>query len=82
LWKDDWKNCIFKLDDGFGIAEASQLLSRSNGDQKVNRFMEKLVFFVNTPSEVELDAIELGKYYNLLVSHLQSDIFFMGIHNK
>jgi hypothetical protein len=41
LWKDDWKNCIFKLDDGFGIAEASQLLSRSNGDEEVNSFLEK-----------------------------------------
>jgi hypothetical protein len=26
--------------------------------------------------------IELGKYYNLLVSDLQSDLFFMGIYNK
>ena len=63
LWKDDWKNCIFKLDDGFGMGEASQLLKGSNGDEKFNSFFEKLVFFVNTPNEVELDAImkiELG----------------------
>jgi hypothetical protein len=45
LWKDDWKNCIFKLDDGFEIGEASQLLSGSNGDEEVSSFLEKLVFF-------------------------------------
>jgi hypothetical protein len=52
---------------------------------QVNSFLEKLTFFVNTPNEVELDAImkiELGKYYNLLVSDLQSDMFFMGTYNK
>ena len=52
---------------------------------QVNSFLEKLIFFVNTPNEVELDAImkiELGKYYYLLASDLQSDIFFMGIYNK
>ena len=52
---------------------------------QVNSFLEKLTFFVNTPNEVELDAImkiELGKYYSLLVSDLQSDMFFMGIYNK
>ena len=52
---------------------------------QVNSFLEKLTFFVNTPNEVELDAImkiELGQYYNLLVSDLQSDMFFMGTYNK
>ena len=61
------------------------MLSGSNGDEEVNSFLEKLVFFVNTPIEVELDAImkiDLGKYYNLLVSDLQSPMFFMGIYNK
>jgi hypothetical protein len=79
LWKDDWKNCIFKFDEGFGQGEGNQLLSGSNGDKEVNSFLEKLVFSVNTPNEVELDAImkiELGKYYNLLVSDLQFEMFF------
>jgi hypothetical protein len=46
---------------------------------KIDRFLEKLVFSVNTPNELELDAImkiELGKYYNLLVNDLQFEMFF------
>ena len=77
IWKEDWKNYVFKLDDGFGQGEGNQLLSGSH--EEIDSFLEKLVFAVNTPNEMELDAIvkiELGKYYNLLACDRQFEMFF------
>ncbi|XP_046457772.1 uncharacterized protein LOC124204695 isoform X2 [Daphnia pulex] len=76
IWKENWKSCTFKLDDGFGIGEEVQCLS--GPEEEIDSFLDKFVFAVNTPNEVELDVImknELGKYYNLLVSDVQFNHF-------
>ncbi len=50
IWKEDWKSCTFKLDDGFGLGEEDQCLS--GPEEEIDSFLDKFVFAVNTPNEV------------------------------
>jgi hypothetical protein len=74
-----WKDLTIQLSGSFGrkiISKTNKSLKDLVGEKEIGDFLDKLVFAVHTPNEVELDDIlknEVGNYYNLHENDFQSD---------
>nr|CAH0106736.1 unnamed protein product [Daphnia galeata] len=82
VFQEFWGNKSFELSESFGTKddqspdETKKSLDCAIRDEDITSFLNKLVFVVHTPNEVELDSIlksEVGKYYELHESDFQSD---------
>ncbi|XP_046459662.1 uncharacterized protein LOC124206074 [Daphnia pulex] len=84
-----WKDLTIQLSESFGGKIISRTALGENkslndlvGDKEIADFLDKLVFAVNTPSEVELDDIlkkELDDRYSLHESDFQSDFILRNM---
>jgi hypothetical protein len=82
-----WKDLTIQVSGTFGRKQSinfseNKSLNDFVTDKEINGFLDKLVFVIHTPNEVELDGIikrEVGDYYELHENDFQSDFILRNM---
>ena len=88
VFKTFWRDKSFEMSKSFGTKddqsrdETKESLDCAIRAEDITSFLDKLVFAVHTPNEVELDTSlkeEVGKYYELHENDFQSDFILRNM---
>nr|CAH0105441.1 unnamed protein product [Daphnia galeata] len=90
IFQEFWSKKSFKFSASFGdnksnkkpSDETKESLDCAIHDEDITHFLDKLVFAVHTPNEVELETSlkeEVGKYYELHENDFQSDFILRNM---